>query len=70
MIERPDDIVETREITAESAGWVRVHNQPRTWERPDGSLYIFSPGSSEVLVAPTESLPEMMRRIAQERGLP
>jgi len=63
------DAIEVSEFSPESAGWIRVPGRPRTWEKPDGTLYEFSPRAREVLVAPKENLPAMTRRIAKERGL-
>jgi hypothetical protein len=63
------DFVVTKYVSPDSAGWVRVPDCPRTWEKPNGELFTFPPHASEVLVVPAEGLLTRMRREATTRGL-
>lgn len=69
----PGDPIIIKHVRPESAGWMRVHGCPRLWERPDGTLYQFSPRENEILVVCTRGKPETliarMHRVAGDYGL-
>ena len=60
----PDDPIQIKHIDPASAGWMRVPDRPRTWEKPDGTIFTFPLGDNEVLVIPTENALRRFRRLA------
>ncbi len=57
-----DKLPEIKYATPSSCGWVRVPDKPRTWETPDGKLYIFPPEGAEVVAI----MPRLGRRGSED----